>query len=292
MDGMNSMERASSIRSRQRGEWAAVVPGWISNREKMSVQMTVITQRMLSAARLRPGDRVLDLACGVGDPAIPIAETVGPEGFVLGLDLSPEMVGAARRIAERQGLSNIEFRQIDSELDPGVPPESCDAATCRLGLMFMPGPVAALRTMHDALKPGGRVVVTTWGRPERNPNFSLPLELIARHASVPAEEPDSPGFFAIPTPQKLAPMLEEAGFSSVEASAFEITGSNAKNAENYWYGVSNMAGPLVSLIRTLNDAQRRAVREDLQQAIREQFGGGPVEFEGEAIIATGVKRMD
>ena len=286
---MVELDRARDVRDKQRTEWGTVAPGWQRNREKMTTPTSVITEKMLSLAGISTGQRVLDLACAVGDPAFAIAGLVGSGGYVLGLDLSPEMVEAARELSQREGASNVEFRTIESELDLGVPGESFDVATCRLGLMFMPDPVAALRELRVALKPGGRVMASTWGAPERNPNFSLPMEIIARHADLPPRDPNAPGLFALPTPERLEGLLAEAGFVDVEAFAFETPVVKAKDAESYWYGVSTVAGPLVSLLATLSEEQRRAIREDVVETIGKKFPEGPVEVSGEAVVAVGMK---
>ncbi|CAA9454896.1 MAG: hypothetical protein AVDCRST_MAG37-2840 [uncultured Rubrobacteraceae bacterium] len=285
------MDKARDIREKQRAEWGSVAPGWQRNREKMIGPTSIITEKMLSLARVRGGHRVLDLACGVGDPAFTVAGLVGPEGYVLGLDLSQDMVEAAQELSSREGAGNAEFRIIASELDLGVPGESFDVATCRLGLMFMPDPVGALRELRAALKPGGRVVASVWGAPERNPNFSLPMEIISRHTDLPPQGVDAPGLFAIPTPEGLGALLREAGFVDVEASAFETPVVKAKNAESYWQGVSSVAGPLVSILASLSEEQRRAVREEVVEIIDGEFPEGPVEIYGEAVVAVGSKPL-
>jgi len=280
---------ARDFRERQRADWDAVAGGWQRYREKMSGPTSVITDKMLALARPRPGDRVLDLACGVGDPAFALAETVGPEGRVLGLDFSPEMAEAARAWAEQPRVANVGFRAITSELDPDVEPESFDIATCRLGLMFMPDPVAALRALRAALKRGGRVVVSTWGPPERTPNFRLPMEIVGRHADLPPQEPGAPGLFALPTPESLASALEAAGFTGIEAIALETPTVKARDAGSYWHGVGAMMAPLIPVLDSLTEEQRQAVREDAVATIGALFPEGPVEMRGEAVAAAGVK---
>src|SRR4028119_2122825 len=117
---MIGLDRSRGIRDEQRDEWGAVAPGWQRNREKMAGPTSTITEKMLSLARISAGQRVLDLACGVGDPAFAIAGLVGPGGYVLGLDLSPQMIEAARELSSREGVNNVEFRTIASELELGV----------------------------------------------------------------------------------------------------------------------------------------------------------------------------
>ena len=251
--------------------------------------MSAITEGMVDALRPGPGDRVLDLACGVGDPAFAIAGIVGSEGRVLGLDLSPEMVRGAQAWAKEHGFSNAEFRVIPNELDLGVAPESFDAATCRLGLMFVPDPVLALRELRKALVPGGRIAVSTWGRPERNPNFSLPLEAITRHADPPPKHSKAPGLFALPTPQVLGSVLEAAGFSEVEAHAFETPVVKAKDAESYWYGLTAMAGPVVSMLAPLPEEQKASIKQEVVETVAARFRGGTVEMSGEVVVASGEK---
>ena len=277
------------MRDRQKAEWGAVAPGWQRNRERMTGPASVITERMVAASGVRPGDKVLDLACGVGDPAFTLAEAVGPSGRVLGLDLSPEMVVAASSWAGQQGVENVEFRTIESELDLGVPAESFDVATCRLGLQFMPDPVAALQEVRAALKPGGQLAASVWGAPERNPNFTVPMEIIGRHADLPPEPGGSPGIFALSDPDDLEVILNTAGFNDVRTEVFRTPVVQAKNPESFWYGISTIAGPLVARLATLAEEQRREIREDAVETLGRMFPEGPVEFDGEAIVASGIK---
>ena len=277
------------MRDRQKAEWGAVAPGWQRNRERMSGPASVITEKLVAASGVRAGDRVLDLACGVGDPAFTLAEVVGPSGHVLGLDLSPEMVEAASSGAEQQGVENVEFRTIESELSLGLTTESFDVATCRLGLQFMPDPVAALQEVRAILKPGGRLAASVWGAPERNPNFAVPMEIIARHAPLPPELTGSPGIFALSEPDELETILNTAGFGGVRTEVFTTPVVQAKDPENFWYGISTIAGPLVSLLAALPEKQQQDIREDALETLGRMFPEGPVEFDGEAVVASGVK---
>lgn len=277
----------ADIRDRQRSEWAAVAPGWRRNRERFGVTESPITDRLVPLSGAKRGDRVLDMACGTGDPAFALAETVGPEGYVLGLDLSEEMIEASRAWAESQNITNVEFRLIKSELEPGVEPRSFDAATCRHGLQFMPDPVAALQELRGAVKPKGRVAVSTWTTPERNPNFTLPKEIIARHTDLPEEDPEAPGLFALPTPEDLELLFETAGLTGVETEVFPTPVARANSAESYWHSIETVAGPLVSLLASLTEDQRREIREDAIRTLKEMFPEGPVEIDGEAVAAAG-----
>src|SRR5947209_2870082 len=112
---------AERTRDEQRTEWKAAAAGWIERRQEVSLPTQPITERLLTVARIGSGQRVLDLACGVGDPAFTIAQLVGEEGSVVGLDLSRDMIDGARGWAQQHAVDRVEFRAIASELDLGVP---------------------------------------------------------------------------------------------------------------------------------------------------------------------------
>src|SRR5437763_1435369 len=115
--------------------WQAVAPGWKRWSDLMRRITKPLTDRMV--AEVSPGQRVLDIASGCGEPAIAMAEKVGPQGSVLGTDLVEDMLVFAREHAAARGLTNIEFRHVDGE-ELDVPPGSFDVVTMRWGLMFMP----------------------------------------------------------------------------------------------------------------------------------------------------------
>ena len=112
-----------------------------------------VTREMLDLARIQPGQRILDIAAGAGEPAVSAAERVGPSGYVLATDISEGIVELALQVARERGLKQVDTRAMDGEkLD--LPDVSFDAVLCRLGLMYMPHPVAALREWRRALKRG------------------------------------------------------------------------------------------------------------------------------------------
>jgi ubiquinone/menaquinone biosynthesis C-methylase UbiE len=182
------------------------------------------TEAILEAARLRPGMRVLDLACGVGDPALSIAEEVVPSGHVTASDLGPGMMSLAEELARKKGLTNIEFREANAESLPFAD-ASYDVITCRFGIMFFPDLPKALRECLRVLKPGGRAAFVAWGKMAQ-PFFTTTAGILLKHlpAPPPPPDPDAPSLFMFGERDRLRRALEAAGFSNVHEEARIVPG--------------------------------------------------------------------
>lgn len=277
------------VREQQRTAWGAAAPGWASRRESGAQRGEAVTEALLEMARIAPGQRVLDLASGVGDPAFAIADRVGPEGKVLGLDLTPEMVEAATAWAEEHGIQNVEFLQITSEIDLGVSEQSFDAATCRFGLMFMPDPTATVKALFEAVKPGGRLAIATWGPPERCPFFVFPNQILSRHVELPPPDPTGPGPFALSSREALEGALHGAGWQDVKVTAMTIYPVEADSPEEFWDLVCRTSGSAIVLMRSLPEERRQAIRDDALASLRGMMQDGKVRLSGEALVTSGVK---
>jgi SAM-dependent methyltransferase len=279
---------ADRVRTVQRDNWTIAAPGWVQRREEMTAATRSVTQNVIAAAKIGPGQRVLDLACGVGDPAFTIATVVGPSGSVMGLDLTPAMIDGAKAHAHANNIRNVEFRVIPSEAELGVEPESFDAATCRYGLMFMANPAVGLGAMFAALKPGARAAVSTWGPPDRVPFMSFPREVAGRHVTLPKPDPTERNPFTLPTREALIAVFTAAGFVNARVDIIHTDVVTAPTAEDYWKQISE-AGPLVGTLKDLSEATQTAIRDDAIATLRERFPGGPVTLGGDVLIGSGIK---
>jgi SAM-dependent methyltransferase len=133
----------------------------------------------LEAAKLKPGDRVLDVACGTGVVAREALRQLGPGAAVTGVDANEAMLEVARRLEPR-----IDWRQAPAEKLP-FPDASFDVVTCQFGLMFFPDRVAALREMWRVLKSGGYLSLAVWDAVEPSPGYEE-LYAIAERVCGPA----------------------------------------------------------------------------------------------------------
>jgi SAM-dependent methyltransferase len=176
---------------------------------------------MLDAVSPRPGERVLELAAGLGETGMLAAELVAPMGGVIISDQAEAMLEGARARAVALGLSNVEFQVLNAEwID--LPVASVDAVICRWGYMLMADPATALSETRRVLRPGGRTALAVWAAIEQNPWALLPArELLERGLSSPPA-PGTPGPFALGSSLVLAELLERSGFSGVRVDELEL----------------------------------------------------------------------
>ncbi len=179
------------------------------------------TDLMLDLAEIRPGQRVLDVACGAGEPAVSAAERVGIRGTVVATDLSEKMLQFAEKAAKERGLRNFETRVMDGE-SLVIADNGFDVVLCRLGLMLMANRQQALSEWLRVLKPGGRASVAVFSAPERTPWMSLMGEIIRQKAHHSPPAPGQPGIFAMGAEGVLEKALRDAGFKAVEVHPISV----------------------------------------------------------------------
>lgn len=277
-------------RARVHAEWTdeATVRAWQRWHRHLMGSFRELTEALIAAADLRQGQRVLDLACGTGDPALAIAGRLGPTGHVLATDLSAGMVGAARDNAERLGLLNMTFDQADAESLP-YPDQRFDRATSRLGAMFWPDAVRAQREIHRVLRPGGRVAELVWGAMERQELFQQTAAVLMRHARVPPPEPGAPWIFRFAAPGSLAATLREAGFRQVREDRTVVDISWPGTPEEMWTSFTELATPWRPLLQALSPQARARVEAEALQGLRKRVDHGRVRLSAEIVVCSAVR---
>jgi ubiquinone/menaquinone biosynthesis C-methylase UbiE len=158
---------------------------------------------------------VLDVGCGWGDMSLQVAEIVGPMGRVVGIDCVDAFLKEARKDAAAKGLSNVQFSRGDAEV--ALPESEFDYVVARFGTMFFTNPVAALRRMRMALKPGGQMTHIVWRRREDNPAWQEAKEITLRHLPPPGADADTcgPGPFSMGNQEVSSLMMKSAGYEDV-----------------------------------------------------------------------------
>src|SRR5262245_59538145 len=176
----------------------------------------LIGRRTVERLQLKPGARVLDVACGTGASAIPAAQRVGPNGAVVGVDLAERLLDLGRVKAQRLGLANIEFR-VGDMVRLGLPDATFDAAVCVFGIFFVDDMASAVRELWRLVRPGGQLAITTWGPRMLEPGSS------AFWKAVESERPDLVRSYnpwdRIDTPAALEELFCASGIEEAQITA-------------------------------------------------------------------------
>lgn len=259
-----------------RATWNESAPAYAS----LAANLDLYNPALLRAAAPRRGDRVLDLAAGLGEPALTLAPLVAP-GRVLGIDLSERMVELASTAAKERRAENVEFRVMDAERLT-LPDASFSLATCRFGLQIVTDPDRVLAEILRVLEPGGRVAATVWGPGERCPILDVLVGPMLEHA-----EPDETGY--LPTPYEmggegeLLDMLEDAGFD--DAHEERVTQVALFGGVEAYLRAVLEGTPLGHSLREEDEAVQRVVlretRRNLERWLRPD---GSLALPGEAVV--------
>lgn len=244
----------------QRAEWQSCAAGWdrwypvLEGQEGGARQ----TRKLLELARIGPGDTVLDVATGYGEPALTAARTVQPGGRVVASDLAGDMLTFARRRAAAAGLDNVEFVESDAEALE-FEEETFDAVLCRHGLQFLVDVAGTLRRFRTFLKPGGRLAAVVWGPPQAV-GFARALPVILAELELPPPPAGRPGIFALSDAGTLAATTAAAGFREVETGPLDVV-YEAPSPEDWTQLVRDISAPITKLVTDRPpDAQERVWR--------------------------------
>lgn len=281
---------AAPYKDRIRHEWDSVAADWASDRWFRVVERSAqsCNDRLVELADLQPGDRVLDVGTGVGEPAVTAAHRVAPGGRVLGIDLAPAMIREGRRRIRQLGVANVELMVGDIE-SLELPPAGFEAVLSRWTLMLMENLGTTLAGLHRLLTPGGMLAAGLWGHPRRVPMVSAALGAALELLRIPPPPPEAPGHLWAQGSDALESMARQAGFSGVRTESLDLV-FDLPSPEHYAEFVYRMAGP----VRVLVDSQPEAVARDLFGAFaragrRFRQPDGKVRFVNETILLVGRK---
>ena len=278
---------AAKYKDAQREQWNKDGAAWRRWNPTLDRWYGEATRRMLDLARIQRGQRMLDIAAGAGEPSVSAAERVGPGGYVLATDISEGIVELALQVARERGLRQVETRAMDGEkLD--LPDASFDAVLCRLGLMYMPHPAAALREWRRALRAGGRVAVVVFSTPDRNSWGAIPASIIRRRAQLPPPVPGQPGPFSLGAPGVLEGIFRQAGFADPEVHAVPAPHRMASAAE-YVRVAREAFGGFNAMMSHLSAQDRDSVWDEIEGSMRGCESPGGFEAPGECLVGAATK---
>ncbi len=267
-------------------EWRESASYWAKHLATIRTMFAALTQALIDDANIVEGHSVLDVAGGSGEPSLTIAETVGSTGSVTCTDAVAEMVAAAQSEARRRGLTNVVFRQCVADSLP-FENNSFDAVVSRLGAMFFPDPLAALREMLRVTKSGGAISLAVWDKSELNPFSYVITNVVARYFDAQPADPNVPGAFRFAEPGSLARILKDAGAVDVKERVLKFHIAAPISPKEFWEMRSETSGTLREKLATLSPLQADLVAQEAQEAVREFFPNNQMDFPARMIIVSG-----
>jgi SAM-dependent methyltransferase len=243
---------------------------WAEHQEKRDSDHSPMSEAVLKLAAASPGEHALDIGCGSGTTTLRLAQQVGPNGSVTGIDLSQPMLAVAQRRARDAG-SHARFIEADVT-DYVFEPKHLDLAFSQFGVMFFADPAQSLANVFAAMKAGGRIVFVCWRASTDNPWSGIP-EGAAKPLLPPMEPapPDAPGRYSFANPDRVKSILLRAGFHAPEIEKFDARihlGDTPEAAASS----SIDAGPLARTLAEADEDTRNRVREAVTTRLAREMG--------------------
>jgi SAM-dependent methyltransferase len=260
------------------GPWNAVAAGYD---EETFAQLPGLTERALATLGAAPGATVLDVATGPGTLALRLARTVAR---VIAVDFAASMIERLKAHLVAEGLTNVEARVMDGHALE-LPDGSVDAAASMFGIFLFDDRPKALAELFRVVRPGGRVLVTSWLPPERNTLLGAALQ--ALRDAIP-ELPRPAGPLPTQLPDACAAELGAAGFSAVRTELVELP-ARQPSVDAYFRSFERAGAPVGLLRKKLGEVGFDAARGRALASLRTRYGEGPLDLTGAAIFTSGVR---
>jgi len=269
-------------------EWRESAAYWRKHCGTIRTMFSPVTHALIKEAGIVEGHSVLDVAGGAGEPSLTIAEIVGPKGSVTCTDAVAEMVVTAQNEGQRRELTNVVFRQCAADSLP-FESESFDVTVSRLGAMFFPDPLVALREMLRVTKSGGAISLVVWGESELNPFSYLITNVVTRYCEVAPADPNVPGAFRFAQAGALAQILREAGANEVKERVLKFHIEAPISLEQFWEMRSETSETLRKKLASLSPPQAELLAQEAREAVREFFSNNQMSIPAQMIIVTARK---
>lgn len=252
---------------------------WTNEASRTEKMLSQVADLLYAHAGLRPGETVLDVGCGLGPTTVELAKRVAPGGRAIGLDVSAQMIGLARKRAA--DTANAEFIAGDAATH-SFATGFADMLFSRFGVMFFGDPEAAFANLRKAMKPKGRVLFACWRKLSENPWMLTPLVAAYEHVPrLPSAGPDDPGPFSFADQARVTRILTRAGFAAPHFSAsdldFDVAGGAGMDAAVHQ---AMNVGATSTALRDQPDSVRAAVAQSIRKALTPFQKGQNVELPG------------
>ena len=238
---------------------------WVTHDALMEAMLQPLGESVMDALAPQPGEHVLDIGCGCGHTSLSLADRVGAEGSVTGVDISAPMLAVASQLAAERNAEHTSIQFLEADVQTHTfEPELYDVVFSRFGVMFFEDPIAAFANIRSVLRASGRLAFCCWQPRAVNPFMTVPamaaLELLPAPPEMP---PRTPGPFAFEEAEYVMEVLTSAGFESVVVTPLKqpLTFGRGLSLTDIVERLVQI-GPIAQMVREAS--------EDLQQPVRDK----------------------
>ena len=289
MSNISPTFNPDEFKAQQRQMWNNAAAGWQTWWETIERGAQKVSDKIVQLAEIKQGDRVLDIATGIGEPAVTAARKVMPNGKVVAIDISPQMLAIARTRAKSLGLDGImEFRESDGEkIDLPDQTTKYDAVLSRFGLMFFPNLPSALVKIRHLLITNGRLSAAVWSTPSKVPLIDLAFSTIRKQINAPPPPPGTPGPFALADVEALKQLFSQAGFKDIKVETIQITFA-FDSPESYTKHIQQTATRAHEMIANQPEEVKKQVWNSITEAVWQYADShGRINLDNEVICIVG-----
>lgn len=267
---------------------------WVSHDALMEAMLQPLGEAVMDSLSLQPGEHVLDIGCGCGHTSLNLADRIGAEGSVTGIDISAPMLAVARQLAAEHnaghnaGRNAVQFVEADAQTHTFTP-EMYDAVFSRFGVMFFEDPVAAFANIRRSLRPSARLAFCCWQPRAVNPFMTVPamaaLELLPAPPEIP---PRTPGPFAFEEADYVTEILNKAAFEHVAVTPLRqpLTFGRGLSLEDIVERLVQI-GPIAQMVREAPKDLQQPVRDKVVDAVAPFYqDGSGMTLEGQFWLVT------
>jgi enediyne biosynthesis protein CalE5 len=272
-------------------EWNSVAPAWKKWWKTIEMGTEGVSRRLVELAEIKPGSRVLDIATGIGEPALTAANQVGNSGHVLATDISSQMLSFAKQRAVSLDLQDvIEFKEGDAETID-LSPSTFDAALCRFGLMLFRDFKGSLSNIYRSLVEGGHFAAAVWASPDKVPFIFVPMNTVLKETKSLPPPTGTPGPFSLSDQNSLKNSYRTSGFKDLVIERMNAAFDFDSPGDFTTFTIEQGGPILQKMLAGQTDERKKDIFNAISKAAEKYVDKaiGKVRFENEAILIVGRK---